>query len=292
MKVAIYGRLLDNSKAQIVQYLFDELRKRKIECYIYDGFYAHLVRKIEHLKNMPLFSGYDDIKDQVDFIFSLGGDGTILDTLTLVRDSNIPIMGINLGKLGFLSSLGEEEIADALNALQNETYLLDERVLIHLDSDKEIFGESPYALNDFTIHRKDTSSMIRIHTYLNGEFLNTYWADGLVVSTPTGSTGYALSCGGPVILPNSGNFVIAPVAPHNLSTRPIIIPDTSEISFEIEGRSDSFLCTLDSRVVTIDSTFNLNVRKEDFTLKLVRLKENHFLSTLRSKLYWGMDKRN
>jgi len=292
MKVAIYGRLLDISKAQIVQYLFDELRKREIECFIHDGFYAHLVKKIKHLEGIPLFSGYDDIKDQADFIFSLGGDGTILDTLTLVRDSDIPIMGINLGKLGFLSSLGEEEIAAALNALQNKTYLLDERVLIHLDSDKGLFGESPYALNDFTIHRKDTSSMIRIHTYLDGQFLNTYWADGLVVSTPTGSTGYALSCGGPVILPNSGNFVIAPVAPHNLSTRPIIIPDTSSISFEVEGRIDSFLCTLDSRVVTIDSTFNLNLRKEDFTLKLVRLKEKHFLSTLRSKLYWGMDKRN
>jgi NAD+ kinase len=225
-------------------------------------------------------------------MISLGGDGTLLDTVTLVRDSGIPILGINYGRLGFLANIGKEEIASAIDAIINRKYVLDKRSLIHLEANVSLFGETPYALNDFSIHKKDISPMIKIHTYLNGEFLNTYWADGLIVSTPTGSTGYSLSCGGPVVFPDSSSFVITPIAPHNLNIRPIIVPDNTIISFELEGRTDGFVCTLDSRREIITKEIQLAVKKESFDINLIRMNENNFLQTLREKLSWGLDKRN
>lgn len=225
-------------------------------------------------------------------MISLGGDGTLLDTVTLVRDSGIPILGINYGRLGFLANIGREEIVSAIEAIANRNYVLDKRSLIHLESNVKIFGKTPYALNEFTILKKDSSSMIKIHTYLNGEFLNTYWADGLIVSTPTGSTGYSLSCNGPVVFPDNSSFIITPVAPHNLNIRPIIVPDNTIISFELEGRADEFVCTLDSRREVISKEIQLAVKKEAFYVNLIRLNENNFLQTLRDKLSWGLDKRN
>jgi NAD+ kinase len=225
-------------------------------------------------------------------MISLGGDGTLLDTVTLVRDSGIPILGINYGRLGFLANIGREEIVSAIDAIANRNYVLDKRSLIHLESNVKIFGKTPYALNEFTILKKDSSSMIKIHTYLNGEFLNTYWADGLIVSTPTGSTGYSLSCNGPVVFPDNSSFIITPVAPHNLNIRPIIVPDNTIISFELEGRADEFVCTLDSRREVISKEIQLAVKKEAFYVNLIRLNENNFLQTLRDKLSWGLDKRN
>ncbi|MBA2561540.1 MAG: NAD(+)/NADH kinase, partial [Chitinophagaceae bacterium] len=196
------------------------------------------------------------------------------------------------GRLGFLASIGKDELHTAVNALVNRTYVLDKRTLLHLDANMPLFGKVPYALNEIAIHKKDTSPMIKIHTYLNGEFLNTYWADGLIVATPTGSTGYSLSCNGPVIFPDSASFVITPVSPHNLNIRPIVVPDDNIISFEIEGRTDGFLCTLDSRRELVDKDVQLGVKKETFSINLVRLNENNFLQTLRNKLSWGLDKRN
>ena len=180
----------------------------------------------------------------------------------------------------------------AIQALVNRTYVLDKRTLIHLDANMPLFSDAPYALNEFTLHKKDSSPMIKIHTYLNGEFLNTYWADGLIVSTPTGSTGYSLSCNGPVVFPDSGSFVITPVSPHNLNIRPIVVPDNNIISFEVEGRTDGFLCSLDSRRELVNKEIQLAIRKESFDINLIRLNENNFLQTLRNKLSWGLDKRN
>jgi len=222
----------------------------------------------------------------------LGGDGTLLDTVTLVRDKNIPVLGINFGRLGFLASLGKENLDSLVQALATRSYVVDQRTLIHMDANIPLFGDTPYGLNEFAIHKRDTSSMIKIHTYLNGEFLNTYWADGLIVATPTGSTGYSLSCNGPVVFPESGSFVITPVAPHNLNVRPIIVPDNNIISFELEGRTDQFICTLDSRKEFVDRNVQLAVKKENFTISLVRLPEKNFLQTLREKLAWGFDTRN
>ena len=225
-------------------------------------------------------------------LFSLGGDGTLLDTITYIGNSNIPIIGINLGRLGFLAAIPEEEIDAAILSLVRGSYTLERRTLLHLDSSVPLFDGSPFALNEFTLHRKDSSSMIKIHTYLNGEFLNTYWADGLIVATPTGSTGYSLSCGGPVVFPQTSSFVITPVAPHNLNTRSIVVPDDNVISFEVEGRAEQYLCTLDARTEAITSAVQLAVKRESFTISLVRPDEHNFLNTIRQKLYWGIDRRN
>ncbi len=238
------------------------------------------------------FNETEGLDPDVECIISLGGDGTMLDTVTLVKDSGVPILGINYGRLGFLANIGKEELNTALEALINRKYVLDKRTLIHLDANIPLFGDTPYALNEFSLHKKDSSPMIKIHTYLNGEFLNTYWADGLIVATPTGSTGYSLSCNGPVVFPDSASFVITPVAPHNLNIRPIVVPDNNIVSFEIEGRTDGFLATLDSRREIVTKEIQLAVKKESFGVNLIRLNENNFLQTLRNKLSWGLDKRN
>jgi NAD+ kinase len=292
MKVAIYSRIPENEQQTEVQFLIEELRKQQIESVIYHSFFEKVRERFQFPIQTATFSQSEDLDSSIDFLISLGGDGTLLDTVSLVRDKNIPILGINFGRLGFLASIGREELTTVVNSLMNRTFVIDKRSLIHLDANKPLFGKVPYGLNEFAIHKTDTSPMIKIHTYLNGEFLNTYWADGLIVSTPTGSTGYSLSCGGPVVFPDSASFVINPVAPHNLNVRPIVVPDDNIISFEVEGRSDHFICALDSRKELVDKQVQLAVRREKFTLGLVRLNENNFLQTLREKLSWGLDTRN
>jgi NAD+ kinase len=292
MKVAIYSRVIDEDQYDKVQQLLDELAKENIHPVIYKPFYEMIQSLVRFSEKTTLFNDSNDLTDAFDFLISLGGDGTLLDTVTLVRDKNIPVLGINFGRLGFLASIGSKELHIAVQSLVKRTILIDKRSLIHLDASKPLFGDVPYGLNEFAIHKTDTSPMIKIHTYLNGEFLNTYWADGVIVATPTGSTGYSLSCNGPVVFPESSSFVITPVAPHNLNVRPIIVPDDNIISFEIEGRTDHFICALDSRKELVDKKVQLAVRNESFTLSLVRLNENNFLQTLRNKLSWGLDTRN
>ncbi|MBL0134451.1 MAG: NAD kinase [Chitinophagaceae bacterium] len=292
MKVAIYSRALDYDQQGEVQQLLNELANEKVEPVIYQPFFEKLKSTFRFPDKFSLFTNSGDLDESIDCLISLGGDGTLLDTVTLVRDKNIPVLGINFGRLGFLASLGKDEIPSAVQSLVKQTMIIDKRSLIHLDANKSLFGDVPYGLNEFAIHKTDTSPMIKIHTYLNGEFLNTYWADGLIVATPTGSTGYSLSCSGPVVFPDSGSFVITPVAPHNLNVRPIVVPDNNIISFEVEGRADHFICALDSRRELVDKKVQLAVRKEAFNIGLVRLNENNFLQTLRNKLSWGLDTRN
>lgn len=292
MKVAIYSRIIEEHERVEVQQLLDELQRQQIQVALYKPFYDQIETVFRFPPNMLFFRDSGELDNSVDFLISLGGDGTLLDTISLVRDKNIPVIGINFGRLGFLASIGKGDMLVAVEALVNRTFVADKRSLIHLDANKPLFGEVPYGLNEFAIHKTDTSPMIRIHTYLNGDFLNTYWADGLIVSTPTGSTGYSLSCGGPIVFPESGSFVINPVAPHNLNVRPIIVPDDNIISFEVEGRSENFICALDSRKEIVDKNVQLAVRREDFNISLVRLNENNFLQTLRNKLSWGLDRRN
>lgn len=291
MRIAIYSRGLEADQQQGMQLLLNELALYKIEPVIFQDFFNQFYSTINICNKYSTFNCSADL-DDIDFIISLGGDGTLLDTVTMVRDKGIPVVGINYGRLGFLASIGKDELHTAVEALVKRTYTLDKRTLLHLDANMPLFNDVPYALNEITIHKKDTSPMIKIHTYLNGEFLNTYWADGLIVATPTGSTGYSLSCNGPVIFPDSGSLVITPISPHNLNIRPIVVPDTNIISFEVEGRTDGFLCTLDSRREIVDKEVQLAVRKESFSIDLVRLNENNFLQTLRNKLSWGLDKRN
>ena len=283
---------MEEGQQQNVQIFFDELAKQNIEPVVFAHYFEQIKDSIRLPADTSVFSLSEDLSDEVEFIISLGGDGTLLDTITLVRDKNISIMGINFGRLGFLASIGQEELKTAVQALAKRSYVVDKRTLIHLDADLPLFGNVPYALNEFAVHKRDTAAMIKIHTYLNGEFLNTYWADGLIVATPTGSTGYSLSCGGPIVFPESGSFVITPVAPHNLNVRPIIVPDDNVISFEVESRSENIICSLDSRREIMGKHVSLAVRKEGFSVKLLRLSENSFLQTLHNKLTWGLDKRN
>ncbi len=291
MRLAIYGRDIKPHDVQHVQQLFDLMEEKGLEGIVQADYLEQVNQLLKLKKSYPAFTGHADL-DNVDYLLSLGGDGTLLDTLSLVRDRDIPILGINFGRLGFLAHTGKQEIKQALEALEHRTYKVDYRTMIHLESNKPLFNGANYALNEFSIHKKDTSAMITIHTYINGELLNSYWADGLIIATPTGSTGYSLSCGGPIIFPTSENFVITPVAPHNLNVRPIVVSSDSVISFEVEGRNESFLCTLDSRYEAIDSSYQLAVRKEDFSIGLIRLNDVNFMNTIRNKLMWGADQRN
>lgn len=292
MKVAIYSRGGENVQPADLQNLTDKFATVKISTVIHEDIFNQVSHALHDASSFNTFKDSEDLDDTFDCLVSLGGDGTLLDTVTLVRDKNIPVLGINFGRLGFLASLGKENLDAVVQALATRSYVVDQRTLIHMDANIPLFGDTPYGLNEFAIHKRDTSSMIKIHTYLNGEFLNTYWADGLIVATPTGSTGYSLSCNGPVVFPDSGSFVITPVAPHNLNVRPIVVPDNNIISFELEGRTDQFICTLDSRKEFVDRKVQLAVKKENFTISLVRLHEKNFLQTLREKLAWGFDTRN
>jgi NAD+ kinase len=292
MKVAIYSRVLESTQQKDIQVFFDELDKEQIVPVVFEPFLKEIQQYLSLPSSTETFSGHKDLTEEIDFLISLGGDGTLLDTVTLIREKNIPVVGINFGRLGFLASIGRDEMVAAVKALARRSYIVDKRTLIHLDSNIPLFNDVPYALNEFAIHKRDTAPMVKIHTYLNGELLNTYWADGLILATPTGSTGYSLSCGGPVVFPDSSSLVLTPIAPHNLNVRSIIIPDSTIISFEVESRSDDIICALDSRREIVDKNVLLAVRKENFMLKLVRLNENNFLQTLRNKLSWGLDKRN
>ena len=293
MKVGIYGRVLNTENAaDFFNHLLAELSKRNIAYTMHEDFVTYLENEL----NIPIaaetFASDTNITKIMDVLISIGGDGTLLDTLSIVRDSGIPVLGINTGRLGFLASTAKNDIENALDELVKGTYTLDKRTVLKLESDKDLFNGLPYALNDFVLHKKDTSSMITVHAYLNGEFLNSYWSDGLIVATPTGSSGYSLSCGGPIIFPRSSSFAITPIAPHNLNVRPIIVSNDNVISFEVEGRSSSFLATLDSRSETIDAKTQIAIRKADFTMNLIRLDKENFLQTLRQKLMWGLDQRN
>jgi NAD+ kinase len=292
MLVALYNRTFDEQDVPILLRILKLLERHKLQLIFYKEFYERLQPFVSFPVPPRIFTGRKDLDLNTDMLFSLGGDGTMLDAVCFVGNTNIPLIGVNLGRLGFLAAIPEEEVEDAIVSLVRGSYTLEKRTLVHLDSSVPLFDGSPFALNEFTIHRQDTSSMIKIHTYLNGEFLNTYWADGLIVATPTGSTGYSLSCGGPVVFPQTSSFVITPVAPHNLNTRPIVVPDNNVISFEIEGRSEQFLCTLDARTEIIKNNVQLAVKRESFLVSLVRPDEHNFLKTIRQKLYWGIDRRN
>jgi len=293
LKIAIYSRLLKDTHTDIVQHLFDLLCEKGAEIYLYEDYYMTFDGQLSLPPNLNFYKEYSDFKSHgIDFFISLGGDGTILDAVTIVRDTGVPIMGVNLGRLGFLAMIEKTRLSLAIDAIYNNSFVLDPRRLLYLESHPNLFGDKSFALNDFTILKRDTSSMVVIHTYVNGEFLNSYWADGIIVATPTGSTGYSLSCGGPIISPKSGNFIITPVAPHNLNVRPIVLSDNAVISFEVEGRAKNFLCTLDSRYQPIDSNTQLAVRRADFEINLIRSSDRNFLYMIREKLNWGIDTRN
>ncbi|KAA0990554.1 NAD kinase [Dyadobacter aurulentus] len=291
MKIAIHGRNFNESARPFIENMFNELKHRKIEVQLSGQFRVFLDQiGIQHHSELT----YDKPEELFDakLIVSMGGDGTLLETISHVGRRVIPAVGINTGRLGFLATVPPERIADMIAALENNQFRVDERTLVAIESNLDLFDGLNFGLNDFTITKTDTSSMITVHTYLNQEFLNSYWADGLIVSTPTGSTGYSLSCGGPVLMPHSQNFIITPISPHNLNVRPLIVEDTAVVRLEVKSRSNNFLVSLDARSRVVDENTQLTVKKADFTAKLIKMKDDSFLNTLRSKLSWGLDMRN
>tara|TARA_R110001592_G_scaffold32788_2_gene114490 strand:+ start:1340 stop:2215 length:876 start_codon:yes stop_codon:yes gene_type:complete len=291
VKVAIYSRELSEKHFDFVQELFNKLLSNNIEVFVFSQFYNFIVHKIDLNSSIQQFNSHTDLVG-IDFLFSIGGDGTLLETSTLVREKSIPVMGINTGRLGFLSTIATHEIEFAIESLKKKDYHLDTRTLLSLEMNKNPFIDYNLALNEVTLQKKDTSAMITIHAYLDGKFLNTYWADGLIIATPTGSTAYSLSCNGPIVLPNSGNIIITPIAPHNLNVRPLVIPDDIELTLKVEGRTDNFLVALDSRSASIPVESELRIKKSRNEISLIRLTGHDYLNTLRNKLMWGVDKRN
>ena len=291
--IAIFGKELNHAFKEDIIFLLDYLKEKQFEIQIHKKYLLKLTQEFDmDLSHVIPFSSARNKHKRPDLFISVGGDGTFLDSTILLKDTSIPIVGINTGRLGFLARVSSEDIKKSIDDFISGNYEIEERSLLEICTEEELFGKKHFALNEVTIHKNDNASMIVIHTYVNGEFLNSYWADGLIISTPTGSTAYSLSVGGPIVAPGSHNFIIAPIAPHNLNVRPMVISDDSEITLKIEGRTDKSLISLDSRVHRIDSSVEIKVRKAKYLIKLIQFPNQTFFRTLRHKLNWGLDKRN
>ncbi len=292
MKIALFGTKISETVVPFIQDLFDELFDLDCVTMVYQPFYENLTGKIKFKCEPDLFRVQGDLENKTDFLFSIGGDGTILDAVGLVGDSGIPVTGINMGRLGFLSGISKENIVPAIKAIQMGQFRIEKRTLLQLDTTGNLFGQHNFALNDLTVYKSNVMTMLTIKTWINDDFLNAYWADGLIVATPTGSTAYSLSCTGPIITPDSENFLITPIASHNLTVRPIVIRDDSVIRIRVEGKSPDFLVSLDSRIEQVDQALELTIRKASFKINLLRLTDKNFFQTIREKLNWGLDNRN
>jgi len=291
MRIAIYGRPSQSNRCDEAKQIFSQLNQLGIEYTVHQAYYDSLKKIVEFPEKCTTFST-ELTEKSVDYLVSIGGDGTFLESLPYVVKAGIPILGINTGKLGFLSLIPKDNIEPAIRALLNKKFTVQNRSLLSLKTDDTIFGKNNYALNEVCVQRKDTSTMVTIHTYINGEFLNSYWADGLIIATPTGSTAYSLSCSGPILLPEDSSFILTPIAPHNLNVRPVVIPDSCIITLKVEGRTPEYLVSLDSRSVAVDNSKELTICKASFGVSLVELPDYSFAKTLRTKLNWGKDLRN
>ena len=292
MRIALFGTNFSENFNKYIQHLINKLESEKVDIYIEQFFLNYLKEKMRFKNDVLTFTNHEDLKDKADILFSIGGDGTLLSAVSFVRNSNIPILGINTGRLGFISSVAPDQIEQAVNDVLNNNYKTNKRTLLTLKTSNNLFKNKNFALNEVAVLKKDTSSMIKIEAYVDDEFLNTYWADGLIVSTPTGSTGYSLSCGGPIIAPGTNNIIITPIAQHNLNVRPIVINHNSTIKLKVEDRDQLALVSLDSCSRAFDSSVELTIKKANFKINLIEPQNNSFISTVRQKLMWGSDKRN
>jgi NAD+ kinase len=292
MTVAIYARSTKENHPQYIEEIYNYFKGEGVDVIVFEPYYSYLKEVFDLKLSMNTFSTAEELISQAFYMICLGGDGSMLETVTYIRKSGIPLLGVNTGRLGFLSSVNKDDLQKAMHLLLREKFSLDKRELIEISGCSDCFKDLNYALNEFTIHKKDSSSMINIDTYVEGIFLNTYFADGLIVSTPTGSTAYSLSCGGPIIMPDSDNFIITPIAPHNLTVRPIVISNNKEIHFKVTGRSDDFNISLDSRSAKVLSGTEIRVRKANFRINLINLEGQNFFTTLRNKMMWGIDRRH
>ncbi len=291
--IAVYGREFNQSVIGYVVELFTYLRERNVKVYIHQDFHSFLKRLCKLDFTFKKFKSYKDLPSNTAFMLSLGGDGTMLSAATLIKDSGIPLAGINFGRLGFLANISKNHIEDALDQILNNNYQLQKRALLQVESSDGTFikGED-FALNDITVFRSDSSAMITVNAVLDNELLNSYWADGLIIATPTGSTAYSLSCGGPIIMPGSGNFVITPISPHNLNVRPIVVNENMELRLDIESRTGKYILSCDSKSQTLSTNTSLFITKAPFNINLIRLRNDQYFSILREKLLWGIDVRN
>lgn len=291
MTIAVYARNSKDNHPDYIEQLLNLSEKEKFKVIVYKAYAEYINSEFNKSHNLQTFSNSEELIAKADYVISLGGDGTMLETLEFVRKSGIPVLGVNTGRLGFLATVYKHDFERAIQLLTKEKFTLDKRELIELENPQSCFEEVNYALNEFTIHKKESGAMINIDTYVDGIFLNSYFADGLIISTPTGSTAYSLSCGGPIMVPDSDNFIITPIAPHNLNVRPIVISNNKTISFKVTGRIDNFNVSLDSRSKTIQNNSELTIKKADFRFNMICLEGQHFFETLRNKLLWGIDKR-
>jgi len=293
MRIAIYGKQFKPDFDKSIISLFEILEEAKTEVSIYKPFFQFISERVSiKKKGLSFFSTLEDFSGEYDILLSIGGDGTFLESATFVKDKGIPIAGINSGRLGFLANISKSEMESALKNILNKSYSFEERELIELKSSDEQFGEENFAINEITVQKTDSSSMITVHVYIDGQFLNTYWADGLIISTPTGSTAYSLSAGGPIVAPNAKNYIITPLAPHNLTIRPIVIPNHHTLTLDIEGRDQNYLVSLDRRHKVFSTSVEIKIKKSKFKIKMLKHDDRTFYSTLREKLMWGLDKRN
>lgn len=291
MRIGIFGKALNDIAYPYLKELIEALKVAQFETFLYAPFADELKSKIE-ISDFRTFKSSADSPEKLDYIISLGGDGNMLNTVAMVHNSGIPILGINMGRLGFLSSVNREQIAEAVSALKSGNFKIDSRSLLKLSSHANLFNNKNFALNEVTVFKQQPNSMVSVNVYIDDDFLNSYWADGLIIATPTGSTAYSLSTGGPIISPQAKNFIITPIAPHNLSIRPLVIPDDKKVRIKVSGRDDSYFVSLDARTQSFNSNDELVIEKEDFEVKLIRLPDENFFSTIRAKLLWGIDKRN
>ena len=292
MKIAIFGKKFGEVFFNSCKSLFLILKNNDVDIIIHKPFYEFLLTTV---KMKPEVAGFFDdclVDSDIDMVFSIGGDGTFLESVTYVRNTGIPIVGINSGRLGFLADISKDEMQLAINDILAGDYTTRQLDLLELKTDSAYFKDNNYALNELAISKRDSSSMITIHTYVNDEFLNSYWADGLIIATTTGSTAYSMSVGGPIMHPNSQSFIITPIAPHNLNVRPIVVPNNVEITLKVDGRDSKFLASLDSRSEVFGNSVHLRIKKADFSVNVIELKKHSFFTTLRNKLMWGVDKRN
>lgn len=292
MNIAIYGKHIDLQYRDTFQQFIDKLENSDVNIVVFKPFYEEIEEFGFFSRKPKLFSCHQEIRYFANVLISVGGDGTLLNSITLIRDANIPVLGLNFGRLGFLSSISRENIIPAIDLLLQKRFDIDERTLLSVNSTNHVFGDLNFGLNDLTIHKHNSHTLIVVDVFVDGSYLNSYWADGLIISTPTGSTGYSLSCNGPILTPDSANFVITPIATHNLTVRPIVLPDSSIISVKLRGRDENFTAALDSRVAHVKVEEVFTVKKESFKIKLIKMPDESFFNTMRGKLNWGLDNRN
>lgn len=292
MRVAVYGKKVTKQSLPVFQQFFQLINTYGWKPVIEAQLYEQLVKKAGLSIKAELFFSSSDFKSGIDIAFSIGGDGTFLKTVSFIRDSEVPILGINTGRLGFLANVGSEFLEEAMDLVLKKSFEYQQRSLLRVETERALFGTENVALNELTVHKKDTSSMITVHAYLDEKYLNSYWADGLIVSTPTGSTAYSLSCGGPIITPGCQVHILTPIAPHNLNVRPVVVPDKLPVRLSVDGRERNYLISLDGQSKSLKQGEEVIIHKADYMINVIKFEDNNFLDTIRNKMLWGIDRRN